>query len=74
MKYAKPAAELSGDLDEMRLIRPGELATIRRCAVSTVYRDVREGRLPPPRRISHRCSGWTKGELIPYLSGERTAA
>lgn len=73
-KYASPEAELPGDLAAARIIRPGQAAAIRGVTTSTLYRMVRAGRLPAPRRLSHRVSGWPAGEILPLLTSDRTAA
>lgn len=74
LRYAPPEAKLPADLEGDRLIRPGHLATL--CGVSrgTVYRMVKAGRIPKPRRLSHRVSGWRASEILPFVRGEQGAS
>lgn len=61
---------LPADLASERLIRPAQLAAMLSCNVSHLYRLARAGKLPPPRRISHRISGWRASEVLPWIRGE----
>lgn len=72
LKYATPAAALPpGLLDEPnRFVRPGQVATLLGVTVGTVYRLVKAGKLPAPRRLSHRVSGWLVSDVRPFLRGE----
>lgn len=69
-QYAQPVAKLSPELAPERLIRPGEAAAIRGVNTATIYRLVKAGKLPRPRRLSHRVSGWRASEILPLLHGE----
>lgn len=73
MKYAAPAAAIPADLAGDRLIRPGQLAALLGVSAATLYRQVKAGKLPPPRRMSHRVSGWRAAEILPRLRGEQPA-
>ena len=61
---------LPDDLAGERLIRPAQLAEMLSCNVSHLYRLARAGKLPAPRRISHRLSGWRASEVLPWIRGE----
>jgi len=50
-----------------RLISVAELAQILGVGKSTIYRWIRSGILPPPRRIGPRRVGWWEDDLLPYL-------
>jgi predicted DNA-binding transcriptional regulator AlpA len=69
LKYAAPEAALPADLAGDRLIRPGHLATLLGVSLGTVYRLVRAGRIPRPRRLSQRVSGWRAAEILPLVRG-----
>lgn len=72
MQYAPPCAVLPPELQADRLIRPGELATLLSVSVATVYRMVAEGRIPKPRRLSWRVSGWRAADVMPFVRGEES--
>lgn len=72
LKYATPVAELPPGLlsEPDRFVRPGQVATLLGISVGTVYNLVRAGRLPAPRRLSHRVSGWRAADVAPFVRGE----
>ena len=45
------------------LLTAGEAAAERGQALSTFWRDVRAGRVPPAYRVSPRCPRWRRSEL-----------
>lgn len=69
-RYARPEVTLRPELEPDRLIRPGELATLLSVSVQTVYRLVAAGRIPKPRRLSHRVAGWRAAAILPFVRGE----
>lgn len=40
------------------------------CSASTVWRDSKAGRLPPPKKLSPRVTAWNVGELRKALAKE----
>lgn len=42
------------------------------CSGSTVWRGVRRGRFPAPKKLSEAITGWNVGELRQYLAGRET--
>lgn len=47
-------------------LRIGEVIKRTGLARSTIYQMAREGRFPPPRRISYRVSAWVEGEIVAW--------
>ena len=47
------------------LLTAKEAAAYRRQGVSTLWRDVKEGRVPPPIRISPKAPRWRLSDLCP---------
>lgn len=41
------------------------------CSGSTVWRRVRDGRIPKPRKLSERVTAWNVGELRRFLKMSR---
>ncbi|NOY46285.1 MAG: helix-turn-helix domain-containing protein [Deltaproteobacteria bacterium] len=57
-----------------RLISVAELEQILGVSKSTIYRWIRAGNLPPPRRIGPRRVGWWEDELLPHIRPIRAVA
>lgn len=69
-RYAAPTVHLAPDLERERLVRPAEAAAMLRVSIATLYRLAREGKLPPPRRLTHRVSGWPLSVIRDLIHGE----
>jgi predicted DNA-binding transcriptional regulator AlpA len=54
------------------LLTAAEAAAERRQALSTFWRDVRAGRVPPAYYVSSRCPRWRRSELRAALEMCRT--
>lgn len=52
------------------LVRAHVVAMLLGCHVNTVWRMAREGRLPPPNKVSSGISGWRAGDVRARLRGE----
>ena len=55
------------------LLTAAEAAAERRQALSTFWRDVRDGRVPPAYYVSPRCPRWRRSELRAALEACRAA-
>jgi predicted DNA-binding transcriptional regulator AlpA len=55
------------------LLTAAEAAAERGQALSTFWRDVRAGRVPPAYRVSPRCPRWRRSELREALEACRAA-
>ena len=44
-------------------VRLPVVAALRGCSTATVWRDVKRGLLPAPRKISERVTAWNVGQL-----------
>lgn len=67
-------AEVPAELVGARFLRPAVVAELAGVSVSTLYRWVASGRLPRPRRVSHRVAGWRASDVLALLHGERDEA
>ncbi len=57
-----------------RIYRPKPTAIFLGVSISTVWRLVKAGQLPPPIRISSQAVGWTEQTLIEYVASRTTNA
>jgi predicted DNA-binding transcriptional regulator AlpA len=73
-RYAVPTVALSPSLERDRLLRPAEAAAMLRVSTATLYRLVKAGKLPPPRRLTHRVSGWPHSVIRDLIHGDGTEA
>jgi predicted DNA-binding transcriptional regulator AlpA len=55
------------------LLTAAETATERGQAVSTFWRDVKAGRLPPAYYVSPRCPRWRRSEVLAGIEATRAA-
>jgi predicted DNA-binding transcriptional regulator AlpA len=46
------------------LVRPGQVQKKLGVSKSTLWRMIREGKLPPPRKLTDRCSVWWESEIL----------
>lgn len=69
-RYAAPTVHLAPALERERLVRPAEVAAMLHVSVATVYRLAREGKMPRPRRLTHRVSGWPLSVIRDLIHGE----
>jgi predicted DNA-binding transcriptional regulator AlpA len=60
-------------LPDAAYVRVATVARIFGCSVPSIWRMCKDSRLPAPRKLSHRVTGWNVGELRRTLS-ERGAA
>lgn len=51
----------------LQIIRPSELAEILSVSTVTVWRMEKRGELPPRKKISNRCVGWTRSSIEDFL-------
>ncbi len=49
-------------------VRLPVVAALRGCSTATVWRDVKRGLLPAPRKISERITAWNVGDLRKALA------
>lgn len=49
-------------------VRLPVVAALRGCSTATVWRDVKRGLLPAPRKLSERVTTWNVGELRKALA------
>ena len=56
------------DLPDAAHCRDKVVAGLLGCSVPTVWRMAKDGRLPRPRKLSLRITGWNVGELRAALS------
>jgi excisionase family DNA binding protein len=54
---------------DLSLITVSQLAAYLQVTRQTIWRWVKEGRLPPPQRIGARSSRWTPGQLAGVIPG-----
>lgn len=40
------------------------------CSAPTVWRSVKQGRIPKPRKLTERCTAWNAGELRAVLTAK----
>lgn len=50
-------------LPDSAYVRLPVVKALRACSNATVWRDVKAGRIPPPKKLSARISAWNVGEL-----------
>lgn len=58
-------------LPEDPLLSPREAAAERGQALSTFWRDLKQGQVPPPIYVSQRCPRWRRSELRAALEACR---
>lgn len=63
-----------GAVTVQHVLRPQRLAELLDVHVSTVYRWVREERLPQVRRIGPNCSGWLSAEIDEWMASRPKAS
>ena len=59
------------DFDQMAAsahVRIRTVASLYGCSISSVWRGVKEGRIPAPRKLSPRTTCWNVGELRKALA------
>ena len=56
-------------LPDSASVRQPVLEGLFACSHSTIWRRVRDGSLPAPRKLSARVTTWSVGELRRYLRG-----
>lgn len=49
-------------------VRVDVVAALLACSIPTVWRMSKDGRLPKPRKLSERVTGWNVGELRQRLA------
>jgi predicted DNA-binding transcriptional regulator AlpA len=57
-------------LPDSAYVRIPVLASLLSCSHSTIWRAVKNGRLPEPKRYCDRVSGWNVGQLRQVLRGD----
>ena len=66
--YPPPDPDLMGfGVHDMRLIRPKEMKKLLQVSNSTLYRLISSGRIPRPRCVSARVTGWPEHEVMTLL-------
>ena len=55
-------------------VRLPVVSGLRACSDATVWRDVKAGRLPKPKKLSLRISAWNVGELRAALAKKAAAS
>jgi predicted DNA-binding transcriptional regulator AlpA len=68
------AAQRSDYTPSDPLLTAREAAAERSQALSTFWRDVRLGRLPPAIRVNPRCPRWRRSEILAGLEAQRAPA
>ena len=51
----------------MQVVRPAEASAKLGVCNTTLYKLVKDGKLPPPIRIAPNCSGWLESDLDAYI-------
>lgn len=68
---ATPNAFESFDaLPDSAMVRKPVVAALFGCSTATVWRMVKRGTLPEPRKLSERVATWNVGELRKVLAGK----
>lgn len=71
MKAKHSTLENFDNLPDAAHVRLPVVAALRACSPSTVWRDVKRGRVPQPKRLSTRIVAWQVGELRRALQGKQ---
>ncbi len=50
-------------LPDCALVRQPVVETLFACSAATIWRRVADGRIPKPRKLSHRLTAWNVGQL-----------
>jgi len=66
---ANQTSKVPAELAELQILRPRVAAKLAGVDKSTLYRLVKRGELPPPRRISTRVVGWPAHEIRQLIEG-----
>ena len=62
------APDMAGfGVHEMRLVRPKEMRKLLQISATTLYRLINSGRIPRPRSLSPRVTGWYEHEVKKIL-------
>lgn len=54
-------------LDASRIVRMAEVVRLTGKSRATIYRDIRDGRFPPPNKIGKNAVGWKESEIRAWL-------
>jgi predicted DNA-binding transcriptional regulator AlpA len=60
--------------DSLQIIRPSKLAEMLSVSTVTIWRMENRGELPPRKKISKRCVGWTRKSIEEFMENRPNAA
>lgn len=60
-------------LPDSAYVRQPVVEALYACSSATVWRRVKDGRIPKPRKLSDRVTAWNVGELRQALAGKEAA-
>jgi predicted DNA-binding transcriptional regulator AlpA len=69
----QPGASTAIGITSERLLRLPELVRTIGVSRATIYRYIDSGRLPPPVKLSTRCTAWRASEITAWIASLRAA-
>ena len=73
-KTIPSALQYFDQLPDSANVRQPIVETLFACSSSTLWRRVKDGRIPKPRKLSDRVTAWQVGELRLALKGQEAKA
>ena len=66
-----PASENFDQFSDSAHVRLPTVKELFACSAATVWRGVKDGRIPKPRKLSERITAWNVGDLRRALAGDQ---